>query len=167
MKIKFPATVILALVMLLSFTGTAFAADPCERVDPTAPPQLDEQQAQLWLNTSRIGRSYLARLWNIDMRAAEHHGMLYPEGSYRWDMHSGPWDCHSSRFGVEIFMPIPIVFPELPESKPTVIKYDAPPSLDTVQQTRWGQALPSARKYLAKIYGISDAEAMKYGASEE
>src|SRR4030042_5654184 len=150
MKIKYLATLILSVVMLLLFTDTAFAGGPCERVDPTGPPQLDEQQAQLWINTSHIGRSYLARLWNVDLRLAELYGMFYPKGTYRWDVHSGPWDCHSSRFGVDTNTAIPVEYhPELPKSEPIVIKYDAPPTLDMVQQTRWGQALPSARKYLA------------------
>lgn len=242
MKIKYLATLVLAVVMLLLFTDTAFAGCPCE-VD-SAPPQLDEQQANLWKNTSHIGRIYLARLWDVDQHTAKLYGMLDPKGTERWDVHfsaydvnSGAWDVHSAawnvlstRWGVHIeettpvkypelptdetfamqydappnldmvqvirwaqALPFargrlsnlyeipgegaveyrwlyridvttPVKYPELPKSEPIVIKYNAPPNLDIVQQARWGQALPSARKYLAVLYGISDEEARQYGA---
>jgi hypothetical protein len=64
----------------------------------------------------------------------------------------------------DTFTPIPIVYPQLPQSTPIQIQFNAPPQLDTIQATRWHQALPWARKYLAILWGIPSAEAQKYGA---
>lgn len=69
------------------------------------------------------------------------------------------------RFVIYAFTPIPIEFPE-PECTycPVIVKYDVPPGLDVIQATRWGQALPSARAHLARLYGIDQETAQLYGA---
>lgn len=60
--------------------------------------------------------------------------------------------------------PIPIEFPESPKATPVVVKYDAPPQLDMVQATRWGQATPWVKVRLAVLYDIPKETAIKYGA---
>jgi hypothetical protein len=128
-------------------------------------------------------------MWDIDPRVAEFYGASYKSPScgnaltvsqqqiYIFDsagnpittwttvdyMTTGPW--RSNIKYVEDFVPTPINYPELPKSEPLIVKFDdAPPTLDMVQAMRWHLALPSARMYLAGLYGISSEEAQKYGA---
>lgn len=61
--------------------------------------------------------------------------------------------------------PTPILIKiRIPTTKPNEIRYDAPPSLDKAQMIRWGQALPSSRVYLARLWDIPKEVAEQYGA---
>jgi hypothetical protein len=189
---------ILAVLTLVLIPSVAFAYCPCEGA--YYPPQLNEPQGALWINTHPIARPYLARIWNINQTVAEYYGARYKSPvcglSQMVPTHSEfVWvdpPTNSSRISetidgipidryvpteydegrvwdtdiasMETFEPIPIEYPELPQSQPIQLKFDAPPQLDAVQATRWYQALPSARKYLASLWGISNEEAEKYGA---
>lgn len=66
---------------------------------------------------------------------------------------------------IEEFNPIKIDYSK-PENDiiTAVIQYNYPPGLDKVQATRWGQALPSARIYLARLWDIPKDVAVEYGA---
>jgi len=48
---------------------------------------------------------------------------------------------------------------------PTEIEVSVPPQLNPIQAQRWYMASPSARPYLARIYGVSDNVSVEYGAN--
>jgi hypothetical protein len=145
MKIKYLTAIIFTILMLVLVPGTVFARCPCEGEDQ-APPQLDEQQASKWINSLHTARPYLARLWEVDQRTAEYYG-----AEYRMPNEGGWMGKH-----IETFIPISVKYDKTDLSGviPAVSQYNVPPSLDDVQSKRWGQALPSARVYLARMWNI-------------
>lgn len=69
------------------------------------------------------------------------------------------------RFIIHTYTPLPVDYPKLEEvAKPQPVVYNVPPGLDQTQSIRWGQALPSARAYLARLYNIPKEIAKQYGA---
>lgn len=159
-----------------------------------APPQLDDQQSTKWINTLPWSRPYLARMWDVDQRTAELYGAQYqmpvcglaasdptgkapasatisiPKGDsfYEYLVPQG----HNTNTGwnreipyIAEFEPIPIDY-----SKPqediliSLAYYEYPPMLDRYQGVRWGQSLPSARMYLARLWDIPEEIAIQYGA---
>lgn len=193
MNIRYLIAAILTVLALVLVPGTAFAYDPNEKdyappqfdkqfaslwinTHPLARPYL----ARIWDIDPRVARFYST--WYKPLGYGEPvsewaqiktipdqdpPGFIFkwttilPEsndpGAY------GIWAADIKNF--QDFVPIPITYFELPKTEPVVIKYDdAPPQLDMVQAARWHQALPSARKYLANLWGISNEEAEKYGA---
>ncbi len=175
--------IILLFTLQLLFPSITYAQCPCNNI---APPQLDEQQANRWVNTLPTARPYLARMWEIDQRVAEYYGAEYKtplcggqfqnvSGFNAGDSATNPYiqpprneigDRWNVNFKtIKEFTPIKIEYPQ-PDNDilTTIIHYDFPPGLDSVQSIRWGQALPSARVYLARLWDISVVEAIKYGA---
>ena len=156
MKIIYLTAIIFSILVLVLVPGTAFARCPCEGEDQ-APPQLDEQQASKWINSATWARPYLAKLWGVDQRIAEYYG-----AEYRMPDEGGRMGKH-----IETYIPIPVKYDKTDLSGVIpVSQYNVPPGLDDVQSKRWGEALPSARIYLATIWNISREEAEKYGASK-
>jgi hypothetical protein len=154
-----------------------------------APPQLDQAQSARWINALPISRVYLARLYNIPQKEAEFYGAIYqlpvcglsqivptdsnnPKGYYgELPISDYPPDyLYGSRWDREVkyiepFIPIPINTTIAQETyQMPQIDYLAPSGLSYVERVRWGQALPTTRPYLARLWGISQEEAEEYGA---
>lgn len=74
-------------------------------------------------------------------------------------------DAGDERFVVDTYKPlevdytIPLEVTVMPQ-----INYAAPPELSHIEKVRWGQALSTTRPYLARLWGISQDVAEKYGA---
>jgi hypothetical protein len=175
---------VLVAVCILFIMAGAVAADDNFGDNPLsfAPPGLDNQQATRWINCLPWARPYLARLWGIDQQTAEKYGAEYkmptcglaaynPSAPTGWFPNPSGfpavpggdrWDRNDKY--IEQFTPIPIKYPDYSDYRPNIVKYEAPPQLDSVQTARWAQALPWARWYLAKIWEIPEATAAEYGA---
>lgn len=163
------------IIISLAMPSIVIAGDFDNNLLSYAPPGLDQQQAQRWVNSLPWARVYLARLYNIDPRVAETYGAEYKSPTCGLALLEGKASDYSYDFGAGarwdvVFKPIepftPLQIPKYEQSKPSpiVVKYDAPPSLDIIQQARWGQSLPWAKAYLARLWDISKEEALKYGA---
>ncbi len=174
--------IILLVIILQLIPSIVYAQCPCD--NNGSPPQLDEQQATRWINANPWERPYLARLWEVSPKIAEFYGAQYKmpvcglnlaNGSFSGgDSSTNPyiqqsrneidtrWDIGFKQ--VSTFVPITIEYPKLETPQEIKTSYNAPPSLDYMQSVRWGQALPSARPHLARLWDIPVLEAVKYGA---
>lgn len=210
LPLKLSVLVILGAMIFLSSTPVMAYGDKIY-----APPQLDEQQANLWLNTLPASRPYLARMWDIPQPVAEYYGAMYKMpvcGYYStlpdfgdnqiplpttiigipippldpwgdpdpitgkprvpdsiWNKPIGdeysnePWGI--AQVYIEQFEPIKIDYSKPQEDKLVALSYyEYPPMLDRYQGVRWGQALPTARMYLARLWDIPTEIAVMYGA---
>lgn len=158
-------TITIAILAILLLTPCiAYAHDPFEtHAIDLAPLGLDSVQANRWVSTNPLARPYLARLYDIPRAEAIAYGALYEPRSYD-DSPNSVWPDYVGNVYVEPIAPFSLEHADFSDYTPIVVKYDAPPELDLVQQTAWGQAKPWARPRLAQLYGVSKEVAIQYGA---
>lgn len=190
MKSRLVIAIVMVGITLLSMTSSVLAYGEGK----LAPPELDKTEANRWANSLPTARPYLARIWGIDQRTAEAYGAQYkmptcgiaasdptgntpasstiaiPKGDSYYEITLSTANTGSTSWGtknpyIEPFVPIPVDYSKPEEDKVVALAYyEYPPTLDRTQGVRWGQALPSARFYLARLWEVPMETAAEYGA---
>jgi hypothetical protein len=122
-------------------------------------PELSEYQIYRWNLALPSQRQYLARLYNVPVEYIN-YDFGYDGSNYN------PIEHKSDTIKSDVY------FFQLPGTRDwneiildkVNTYYVAPPELDEAQRNRWLSSQASARVYLARLYGIPEAEAEYYGA---
>ncbi len=165
--------IVISLILVM-IPSAVLAGDFDDNELSFAPPELDQTQAARWVNSLPTSKVYLARMYGVDQRTAEKYGAMYKlpingltpasstASSFSPTTGGTRWDINFKT--IETYVPLTVEYIKPEQPTPLEVKYDVPEQLDSSQAARWQQALPWARWYLARLYGISEETARKYGA---